>query len=134
MFWCRKCFSFLTLQLWLKLHQSNSLLNETYFYSYQVLIFYRFYSAIDSYLKRFTQRYLQIQDRLQFKTRSFKATKTNPSHYLPGNDKLQILQQQFIFFKTLILDLNSMSDWLCLTESGSLFHTKHARNRIEFVP
>ena len=31
-----------------------------------------------------------------------------------------------MFFKTLILDLNSMSDRLCLTESGSLFHTKHA--------
>lgn len=75
MIWCRKCFSFLTLQLWLKLHQSNSLLNETYFYSYQVLIFYRFYSAIDSYHKRFTPRYLQIQDRLQFKTRWFKTTK-----------------------------------------------------------
>ena len=63
-----------------------------------------------------------------------KLIKTNPSHYLPWNYKLQILQEQFIFLKTLILDLNSMSDWLYLTESDSSFHTKHARNRIEFVP
>ena len=59
--------------------------------------------------------------------------KTNPSHYSPWNYKLQILQEQSVFIKTLIFDLNIMSDWLCLTARGSFFHTKHARNGSESV-